>query len=145
MTVSNGTATGYNKMMDYSWDNTMDWECTFDFNANSNNGAVFMDSTSSNYSSNLFTVISGTNQTYYYIDGLTGTTNWGATLLSTKRNNWVTVKVQNRSGVLSFYDASDNLITSHANISAITNICFGLYSWTNNGTGSIKNLKIKKL
>lgn len=146
MSVSDGVATGYNRLLDYNWDNSIDWEvsCSYKCNNQLPNGLIFADVTNTNnYDKDCFEVFQGRDRSYLEINGNTNGSNWGSQSTSYQSRQYNTIRVTNINGELSFY-INNVLQRTHSNIPAITNICIGLYTWQN-GTGSFKDLKIKAL
>lgn len=146
MTVTDGVATGYNKLMDYSWDNTKDWEFTCKYKANSAsaNGLLFADVTNtSNFDYNSFTVLQTVNESILRIAGHTGSAIWAGVVTSVGSRDYVDVKVKNVDGVLTFY-LNGTKQYAYPNVTGITDICVGMYSWEG-GTGSFKDITVKYL
>ena len=146
ITVEDGVATGYNKMMDYSWDNTKDWEFSCEYKADTDlpNGLLLADVTNtSNYDYNSFTVLQHPNATILQIAGRTEGSAWGGVNTNVPSREYADVKIKNVGGTLYFY-LNDVLYRSHDNVQGIENVCVGMYTWQG-GTGSFKNIKIKQL
>ena len=144
MTVTDGVATGFNKLMDYNWDNTKDWEfsCKYKVNSANANGLIFADVTNtSNFDNNTFVILQNPNANALAITGHTGSTIWAGVPTNVDSREYSEIRVINKEGLLLFY-INDVLYTAHMNISDITFICVGMYSWQS-GTGSFKDVMIK--
>lgn len=146
MTVSDGVATGYNELMDYSWDNTKNWEFTCKYKADSSlaNGLIFADATNTtNYDYNTFTILQQQNRSILSVTGHTTNALWIGVDTNIYAREYVDIMIKNINGALFFYLNGVHW-KSYENISGITDICVGMYSWQS-GTGSFKDMKVKYL
>ena len=149
MTVTDGVATGYNKLTDYTVPMSSDFEITIDYQCSrSEGGLVFADLTNTNNSDkNTYQILTQGSTDGINFNGYTNTTrSFHKTISSSSGlNQYNTIKFVKQSGTVSAY-FNGTLIGSNSVLNnGITDLCIGMYRWNTSNTQSMKNLKIKPL
>ena len=149
MTVSDGVATGYNKLTDYSIPMSSDFEITIDYQCStSEGGLVFADTTNTNnFDSNTYQILTQGSQVGITFNGYVGTTRSFNKNLSSSSglNQYNTIKLVKESGNISAYFNGTLIGTNTILNNNISNLCIGMYHWGTNIIQSMKNLKVKPL
>ena len=149
MTVTDGVATGYNKLTDYTVPMSSDFEITIDYQCSrSEGGLILADLTNTNNSDkNCYQILTQGSSDGISFNGYTGTTRSFHKTLSSSSGvgQYNTIKFVKQSGTVYAY-FNGTLIGSNSVLNnSITNLCIGMYRWNNSNTQSMKNLKIKPL
>ena len=150
-TVSDGEFTGYNKILDFDWDITSDWQLECDFKQSAYRvGLIICDeSNTTSYDTSRYAVLLDEQVTGHYGIFFEGK-NASKTLVINQKdtqaksfNTYYHIKIVKQGNTISAY-CDDTLIGSGTEMGVITTANVGVYTW-NSKNGYMKNLKIKAL
>ena len=150
-TVSDGEFTGYNKILDFDWDITSDWQLECDFKQSAYRvGLIICDESNiTSYDTSRYAVLLDEQVTGHYGIFFEGK-NASKTLVINQKdtqaksfNTYYHIKIVKQGNTISAY-CDDTLIGSGTEMGVITTANVGVYTW-NSKNGYMKNLKIKAL
>lgn len=141
--IANGEMSGGSARLTTAWDNTVDWELTFDGKKSNNNcGYWLINPTDTTRDNNCVKLVSGTIP-YVYVSG-SDTHNYGD-LGTLSNNTYYSYTIRKENGVLKIKrsGSSTELTVNWSLLSSLTTIAIGVDTWGH--TATIKNIIVKPL
>ena len=141
---TDGVCTCAKYCFDDDWDNSIDWEMTFDLNcngaySNANNGVEIIDSTQTAPDHYCLAILADSK---YFTNYIPTTTAVGETISNIAKNTWVSIRVTKVGTTLTVY-FNDTLFETYTNCEwSRSKLAF--HSWSSNYT-QVKNIIVESL
>ena len=141
-TVSNSILTARNVQFDEYWDNSIDWELTFEMKSDTNSGVEIVETTQTNSDRYCIQILEDGHLFFNYMPTTSRTFQKISTETST--SNYVPIKVRKESGTYYWY-LNGTLIDSVAVNDNWGNVRMAFHSWTSNHFANVKNIVVKTI
>ena len=139
-TVSNNIITGRNVQFDETWDNTIDWELSYDVKAQHNTGIHIVESTQTTQDKYCLQILEDGNTFYNYKANGTSNTqtkNYG----TSSQSDYINVRVRKELGNYYIY-LNDSLWDTVTVRDSWQRVRFTLYSWHSSNKINLKNITV---